>query len=132
MKPVPKMLRLFFIIHFFVDISVAIPLFIWPEAVLSLIGRNCFDPFAARMIAAALFGIGIESLLSRNASAESYKSMLGLKIIWSSMAIAGMILTMIQYPGFRLLSTALFLAIFVVFNVIWTFWALRLKKIQAA
>jgi len=54
--------------------------------------------------------------------------MLGLKIIWSSAAIAGMLFTLVQYPELRLLSTYIFLGIFLIFNFIWTYWALRLRS----
>jgi hypothetical protein len=86
------------------------------------------DPFTARLVAAALFGIGIESYLSRNASPDSYRSMLDLKIIWSTAAVVGMVLTVWQYPSFRIIPAFLFIAVFAVFNAVWTYWRIRLGR----
>lgn len=126
MKAVPKTLRVLFVVHFAADISFAVPLLIAPEFFLHTLGWTAVDPFATRLVAAALFGIGIESLLARNAPAASYRSMLSLKIIWSTMALVGMVLTVIQYPRFRILASAAFIAVFAVFNIVWTYWKIRL------
>jgi uncharacterized membrane protein YqjE len=128
MKEVPKILRTLFVVHFVADISFAVPLLVAPEFFLRMLGWTTVDPFAARLVAAALFGIGTESLLARNAPLASYLSMLSLKIIWSVMAIAGMGLTVIQYPRFRTAASAAFIAVFVVFNIVWSYWKIRLGR----
>ncbi len=69
-KSVPNALRIWFVIHFIADISFALPMFLFPIKFLSLLGWINVDPIAARLVAAALFGIGIESLLGRNATVE--------------------------------------------------------------
>jgi hypothetical protein len=128
MNTVPGTLRALFVVHFIADVSVALPLLVAPEFSLALLGWTVVDPFAARLVAAALFGIGIESLLSRNAPPASFRSMLSLKIIWSSAAIAGMLLTVIQYPRFRNAASIALILIFVVFNIIWVYWKVRLSR----
>ena len=132
MNTVPKTLRTLFVVHFLADISFAVPLLFMPERFLSLLGWTVVDPFAARLVAAALFGIGTESLLSRNAPAESFRSMLSLKIIWSSAAILGMLVTIIQYPRFRMVTSFAFMLVFIVFNVVWVYWKRRLARHDAA
>ena len=126
MKEVPKILKALFVVHFAADIAFAVPLLLAPEAFLGLLGWTTIDPFAARLVAAALFGIGTESLLSRNAPVESYRSMLSLKIIWSSAAIAGMLLTVVQYPLFRGPAAFALIAVFVAFNIVWSYWRVKL------
>jgi len=128
MNTVPKTLRTLFVVHFLADISFAVPLLVVPELFLSVLGWSVIDPFAARLVAAALFGIGIESLLSRNAPPESFRSMLSLKIIWSSAAILGMLFTIIQYPWFRMVTSYAFMLVFIVFNIVWVYWKLRLDR----
>ncbi|MEN8242533.1 MAG: hypothetical protein ABFS17_11465, partial [Chloroflexota bacterium] len=93
---VPQALRTWFLIHFIVDLLFAIPLMFAPERMLSLVGWQTIDPFTARLAAAALFGIGIESYLARNAKVESFRSMLNLKIIWSLSAVFGISLSVIE------------------------------------
>ena len=93
MKQVPASLRIWFTIHFIVDYLFAIPLFIVPAWFLSFFGFTVIDPVTARLVAAALMGIGGISLLSRKESINVYNSLLKLKIIWSVSAIAGLLLS---------------------------------------
>ena len=79
---VPEKLRFWFVIHFVIDILFAIPLFIAPEWMLTIFGWHTVDPLTSRLVAAALFGIGIESYLGRNAGIEYFRGMLNLKLIW--------------------------------------------------
>lgn len=115
----------FFILHFIVDLTFAIPLLFWPEALLSFFGWPVVDPIMTRLVAAALFGIGIESWLGRNGSRESFKAMLNLKIIWSSAAIAGILLSLRETPATLLVWFVLFT--FVAFNILWVYWRLRIR-----
>lgn len=123
-RKVPKWLTRFFILHFLIDILFAIPLFFFPERFLALFGWESFNPLFVRLVAAALFGIGIESLLGRNSSPEVFKAMLNLKIIWSSAAIIGIILSL---PEINVnLLVWIILLIFVLFNLLWVYWRKKL------
>lgn len=82
-------------------------------------GWTVFDPIMPRLVGAALLGIGGESLFSRNASAEVFKVMLRLKIIWAIGAIVAI--------GFGIAvggpSLAwIFLGIFVIFLIVLLFY----------
>lgn len=79
---VPRSLRLWFVVHFYADVFAAVPLFLAPRTVQGWLGWTAVDPLATRLVAAALFGIGIESYLARNASLETFRGMLNLKVIW--------------------------------------------------
>lgn len=125
---VPGKLKVWFIIHFVMDISFAIPLLIVPVQFLTLLGWKTVDPVASRLVAAALFGIGTESLLSRNSTIESFKTMLSLKIIWSSAAIIGLLLGLLGSAFNNIYIGIFFLSIFVVFNVVWSYWYLKFIK----
>ncbi len=78
---VPDRLRFWFVVHFIVDMLFAIPLFVAPEWLLILFGWDRVDPLTSRLVAAALFGIGIESFLGRGAGIEAFRGMLNLKLI---------------------------------------------------
>ena len=97
-RKVPAALKKWFVAHFVIDILFAIPLFFFPMEFLSLLDWNSIDPMATRIVAAALFGIGIESWLGRNANLETYINMLNLKIIWSGTVILGISVTIYQTP----------------------------------
>ena len=124
MKEVPNSLRSWFVIHFVADMLIGIPLLFFPEAVLPLLGWGTVDPIATRVVGAALMGIGIESLLGRNASVEVFRAMLNLKVIWSSSAILGIGLGI--WRGGPQVGW-LFMGIFVIFWVIWLYYWRRLR-----
>lgn len=123
---VSKGLRTWFVIHFVIDILFAIPLLVAPIAFLTFLGWAVVDPYAARLVGAALAGIGIESYLGRNAGVESFQGMLNLKIIWSATAIIGILLTMAS--GYRPWGAWLLLAAFIPFNIIWIYYRLQLQE----
>ncbi|MFP4377587.1 MAG: hypothetical protein ACLFP4_11140 [Spirochaetales bacterium] len=96
----PRALSIWFVVHFVADVAIAIPLLAVPVRFLTLLGFQSVDPVAARLVAAALFGIGIESLLMRRAPHVHGNP-------W---------------------SIWVFLAIFVAFNVLWAWWFRRVRR----
>jgi len=124
MKEVPNSLRNWFVIHFVVDMLTGIPLPLFPETVMSLMGWTIIDPIASRVVGAALMGIGIESYLGRNAGIEVFRAMLNLKVIWSSSAILGIGLG-IWKGGPQ--AGWLFIGIFVIFWAVWMHYWRKLR-----
>jgi len=107
--------------HFVADVAVGVPLFIAPRLLLGWFGWTEVDPAMSRVVAAALLGIGVQSLLARGESREVFRAMLTLKVIWSTAAIAGIALSLLQgAPP----MAAVFLGVFVVFSAVW--WRYRL------
>lgn len=121
---IPSSLRIWFVIHFFVDILFGIPLLIAPVFFLTILGWETIDPFMSRLVGAALLGIGVESLLGRNASVETYRAMLNLKIIWSGCAVLAIFLSM--FGGTPIFGWIVF-CIFVLFNFVWIHYRIRLQ-----
>lgn len=115
-------MRRWFVVHFGIDVLIAVPLLVAPRSLLGLLGWSEIDPMMARGVAAALFGIGIESLLCRNDDRGVFRAMLTLKIIWSSFAIAGIAVSLFQGgPRFAWV----FLGLFAAFAVLWwRYWLL--------
>ena len=123
---VPPALRHSFILHFVADWLFAIPLFFFPEAFLSALGWARVDTVTARIVAAALVGIGTQSLLERHSPLARYENMLSLKCLWSATASLGLLWEVIAgAPA----AVAAFLGIFVSFNVLWTYWLLRVRAL---
>lgn len=125
---VPDALRKWFVIHFWVDILFAIPLMLVPVEMLSMLGWQSVDAYTARLVAAALFGIGIESFLGRNAGVESFRNMLTLKVIWSLGAVLGIGISLAENAQTRPLLAWGILAIFVGFNFLWAYWRVKLRE----
>jgi len=125
---VPNSLRTWFVIHFIVDIALAIPLMLAPVFTLKLFGWDTVDPVTTRLVAAALFGIGIESYLGRNAGIEAYLGMLNLKIIWSLAAITGLCLSLFQGAAGAALVIWVLVLVFAGFNLLWVYWRRQLGK----
>jgi hypothetical protein len=130
-RQVPNSLKIWFIIHFLADVAFAIPLFLFPQAFLGLLKWHSPDPFSTRLVAAALFGIGIESFLGRDASPETYKHMLNLKIIWSAAGALGILITIIQSNDLTPAFGWLLLYIFITFHILWVYYRIRVGKILA-
>ncbi len=124
---VPTALRTAFIIHFWADIVFAVPLLVAPEALLGLLGWQQVDPFTARLVAAALFGVGIESYRARDASADAYRTMLDLKVIWSFTALLGVAVSLMEGAQGRPLGAWLVLVIFAAFHGLWVYWWRRMR-----
>lgn len=125
---VPPALRAWFVVHFVADILFAVPLLVAPGVLLGLFDWPAVDPLSARLVGAALVGIGVESLLGRGATLQSFATMLRLKVLWSATASVGILVTMLQ--GFEGMAWP-FLVIFVTFNALWTYWYLRVKALLA-
>ena len=121
-------LKIFFVLHFIIDVSIAVPLFIAPMFFLKILGWHDIDPVAARLVASALFGIGIESYLGRNSSSEAMINMLNLKIIWSLSAIIGIIISIAESNYETPFLLKLILAVFIFFNLIWIYWRMHLNN----
>jgi hypothetical protein len=125
---IPKALRAWFVVHFIADTIFAVPLFIAPVFLLNLLNWQSIDPLMARMVAAALFGIGIESLLCIKLGKDAFIAMLNLKIIWSFAAITGFIIGLSQgLFGYTAVGLILLL-IFGAFNILWIYWRFYFKK----
>ncbi len=123
-KQVPSSLRIWFVIHFIVDMLFAIPLLFFPEFLLPLLGWDVVDPVMSRLVGAALLGIGGESLLGRNASREVFLAMLNLKILWASGAVLG--IGMGIAVGAPHLAWG-FLVIFAAFLGIWVYYRFKIQ-----
>ena len=124
MNKVPKSLRIWFMIHFFADIIFAIPLIFAPKWILGILGAQTVDIFSARIIGAALFGIGTVSLIKNNGGIETYDALLTLKILWGWSAAFGIIISYDYWPKFG----ALILLTFIVFPSVWLYYKIALRK----
>jgi hypothetical protein len=126
---VPVTLRRWFVAHFVVDFALGLPLLLAPALLLEPLGWKTVDPTSARLVGAALIGIGGQSLLGRNDGVEAYKALLSLKILWSSAAILGLLLAIGE--GAPPAAWA-FLAAFLAFLGVWTHYRIRFKQLAAA
>ena len=124
---IPSTLKTWFIIHCVVDLLFAIPLFFFPERILSFLEWPYYDPLTTRLVAAALFGIGLESYLGSRAPKSHYLGMLRLKRIWSAAATIGILLTMFTIPIKPMIGWVL-AVIFGAFHFIWWYFQMKLKE----
>ena len=120
----PPGLRTWFIIHFIADMLFGIPLLFFPQTLLNLFGWTTYDPIMTRLVGAALMGIGIESLLGRNASVNTFREMLNLKVIWASSALFAFALGIAE--GAASIAWVL-MGIFAVFWCVWVYYRLKMK-----
>lgn len=126
MQQVPQSLKTWFIVHFVVDIVLAIPLVFFPTMFLAALGFSTVDPLASRLVGAALAGIGATSLLTKNKRAESYETLLTLKLIWSATAIVGIIISILLNQAPAIAWS--FLAAFTFFFFLWLYYKREFTK----
>ncbi len=123
---ISRSLRIWFVIHFIVDLIFSLPLIFFPAAVFSVFGLTMGDSLAPRMVGAAFFAIGTTSLVMKNAGLESYRALLNLKIIWSSAALVGIVLAIINgSPAIAWLP----FGIFIVFWIVWIWYRRNLPAV---
>jgi hypothetical protein len=126
---IPASLRRWFVVHFAVDMVFAVPLLVAPGTVLGWLGWPCVDGATARLVGAALVGIGGQSLLGRREGADVFRAMLNLKLLWSAAAIVGLFVAIADgAPPFTWAAFSMFIAFFGV----WFYYRLRIKQISAA
>jgi hypothetical protein len=125
---VPVSLRRWFVVHCVADLLVAVPLFVAPRTMLGVLGWTEIDPAMSRVVAAALFGIGMQSFLGRNEPRTTFAAMLTLKVIWSTCSVLGLLISVFQ--GAPPLVWG-FLATFAVFSALWWRYWLLLRRVPA-
>lgn len=122
MKQVPRSLQFWFKIHFLADMIFGLPLLFAPEWIMGLFGLPIESSITARLVGAALIGIGGNSLLMNKKSAQEFRSMLDLKILWSGAAILALALEIHQGASPRLWWV---LGIFIGFAGLWNYYRWR-------
>ncbi len=121
-RGVPKSLRIWFLIHFAVDTIFAILLIFFPRIMMNFF--NFYGATAlARMVGAALFGIGGASFFTYNASRETYNSMLTLKLLWSGAALTALLCSIFSGETIKLFFGV---AVFFVFFLVWVYYKSKL------
>ena len=124
-RSVPQGLRIWFVIHFGVDMLFGIPLLFFPHWILVFFGWDYVDPVTSRLVGAALLSIGGESLLGRNANLMTFQAMLNLKIIWAASAVLGLGLGI--RDGAPPITWGI-LGIFAMFLSVWIYYRIQLKE----
>ena len=124
---VPASLRTWFRVHCAVDLLAGLPLLLVPQRILGLLGWTVIDPVASRLCGAALLGIGGASVLVERHGLAGYRTLLGLKVIWSVAAIFALLAGIAD--GAPPAAWAL-LSIFIAFSGIWMSYVIRLRQLE--
>ena len=70
---VPLSLRNWFVVHFALDVVFALPLLLAPEWLLPRLGWLFVDPVTSRLVAAAVVGFCVPSLVGRDRGAGAVR-----------------------------------------------------------
>ena len=124
---VPQSLRKWLMFHFYVDYAFAIPFFFFPEYLASTLNYEPLDPLAARMAAAALFGIGYSSFLASKFDMKAMRTKLRWAVVWAGSATVGLLwaATTVEH-----IWGWVFAGIFLFFFLLWGKYALRLGSFK--
>ena len=124
MSGISTSLRIWFLVHFVLDIAFAIPLLFFTGQFLTALGFQTGDPLPARLVGAALVGIGGASLAMHKKGVEAYRAMLTLKLLWSGSAILALAVAL---PQNQSAAVWLLLTVFALFFFIWAYYFRRLR-----
>ncbi len=121
---VPNSLRKWLVFHFYVDYAFAIPFFFFPVQLAGILGYEPLDPLSARLVSAALFGIGYSSLIAAKFDLEKMRLKLRWAVIWAGTATVGLFWSA---PTVDHIWGWVFAVIFLLFFILWTTYAVKLK-----
>ncbi len=122
---VPPALRRWFVVHCIADLLFAVPLIFAPKAFAALVHYGPIDPLTARLVGAALVGIGVESYLGKDATRASFVTMLRLKVLWSVTANIGIAWSIAE--GAAPIAW-LFQVVFLAFSALWIRYFILLRN----
>ncbi len=87
-EEISKLLKLTFLIHFFVAILFGLMFTVLIELYVGVVGWPYLDPIAGRILGAVFLGLAAASLLSwRETKWESVKIVVQMEIVWLALAI---------------------------------------------
>ncbi len=122
---IPAGLRHWFVAHFIIDTIFAVPLLLFPAWFLEILGFEATNLLLARLVGAALVGIGGVSLVMHKKDISAYLPMLQLKLLWSGAAIVAIILS---FNNIETSAKWFLLAIFILFFLIWGYYFKLLSR----
>ena len=93
---IPQKLRSAVLFNVANDLILSISIFFFPASFIAFSGWLALDPFALRLIAGGLTAVAIQMFLSRNATIESFKSILNIKVATMGFGLIGVVLTILQ------------------------------------
>ena len=104
-EEISRLLKIIFIIHFFVAVIFGLVLTFIVEGYVLLVGWHYLDPISGRVLGAVFLGFATSSLLCwRETKWESAKIVVQMEIVWLAIGIA-----------VHILSIFLFLVSFMIF-----------------
>jgi hypothetical protein len=97
---VSKLLKLTFLIHFFVSVIFGLLFTVLVELYVGVIGWPYLDPVTGRVLGAVFLGLAAASLLSwRETKWESVKIVVQMEIVWLIIGTAVQIFAVFTFPG---------------------------------
>ena len=99
-EEISKLLKLTFLIHFFVAVIFGLVFTVIIEFYIELIAWPFPDPVTGRVLGALFLGVAAGSLLSwRETKWESVKIVVQMEIVWLMIGIAVHFFAIFAYPG---------------------------------
>jgi hypothetical protein len=124
-----KLLKILFLVHFFVAIIFGLALTFVVELYASITGWPYLDPITGRIMGAVFFGLAVASLLAwRETKWEQVKIFVQMEITWLGISAVVHIWAIILFPVLIIiwLQTAISIVFFVAF--IWFYYDQEMAK----
>jgi hypothetical protein len=99
-EEISKLLKLTFLIHFFVAVIFGLLFTFLVELYVGIVGWPYLDPVTGRVLGAVFLGLAAASLLSwRETKWESVKIVVQMEIVWLAIALAVHFFSAFVFPG---------------------------------
>jgi hypothetical protein len=98
-EEISKLLKLTFLVHFFVSIIFGLLFIVLVELYVGVVGWPYLDPITGRILGATLLGLAAGSLLAwRETKWESVKIVVQIEIVWLMLGTAVHIFSIFAFP----------------------------------
>ena len=122
-EEISKLLKLCFLIHFFVAVIFGLVFTVLLELYVSVVGWPATDPITGRVLGAVFLGLAAASLLSwRETKWESVKIVVQMEMVWLALGLAVHIWAILTQPFVLMLWVQVFILAFFLGAFIWFYW----------
>ncbi|NVM17033.1 MAG: hypothetical protein HWN80_04905 [Candidatus Lokiarchaeota archaeon] len=123
-EEISKLLKLTFLIHFFVAVIFGLVFLFIVELYVGLVTWPYLDPVTGRVLGAVFMGLAASSLLSwRETRWESVKIVVQMEIVWSALGTAVQIFAVFTFPSLPfMIWVQIGILIFFFVAFMWFYW----------
>lgn len=128
-EEISKLLKLVFLVHFFVAVIFGLTFTFITEYYVSLTGWPYLDPITGRVLGAVFLGLAVASLLAwRETKWQHVKIIVQMEIVWLTVAIVVHIWALFVFPVLIIIWLQTAISIFFLVAFTWFYYDQEMAK----